>query len=753
MKQKLLTLLTLLLTVCSGAWADTEGHVADNADAVAYEGTAFDFAMAGASIATDNSTATAADDNTLTFTKGFLPSGTTGSGKPFTLTAKKDITSLKIYYTMSDSHFTDKDQSKSGNLMYQIGDAAAVTSSTTGNKSNKTAYVETITNISKDDVVKIYSSSNRLVIFAVYATYASATVAPTITTDLSSTAEVTVGVAQSFSIVATDATSYQWKKASSTTIDAENDEDISGATSATYSYTAATAGTEYLYCVAINTVGSTNSTVCAVTATMPASAPTITTDLEATYNVTKGKTLELSIVAEGAASYQWYVDDEAIAGETSASYTFTASSTIGATNTIYCKAINATGTTNSVVATVTTVGRTDCELTNIKFSNGAYGAINSATYGNKTIAVPYMAGQSAPTVVTSSVVVSDGATFAVDGNTLTVTAEDGTTTKEFTITAVAITPLEVTEDSEVTFSDVPSWVFNLYGYSWADDKDSNKKGLKFAKAVDEASNMRIALGNTRQYYFIGAAKKLTLTGSPCATRKVNVYVNGVLNQSNVDNTSIEVTLDQSAPCMVMIESNQTSGDGGFSSYAVEAVSTTLNASGFATYSAGYDFTVSGATAYAMALDIDAGTLAGTAVDKVPAGAGVLLKGEANAKVTITATTGAAALTGNNLHGTTDANGNTVDMPAGKTVYVLSGDTFKKYTGTELAANKAFFQVDGTTVEGRSFVMVFDGETTGIDALLMNSEKVNSEVYNLNGQRVMNPAKGLYIVNGKKVVIK
>jgi hypothetical protein len=30
---------------------------------------------------------------------------------------------------------------------------------------------------------------------------------------------------------------------------------------------------------------------------------------------------------------------------------------------------------------------------------------------------------------------------------------------------------------------------------------------------------------------------------------------------------------------------------------------------------------------------------------------------------------------------------------------------------------------------------------------------NSQFYNLHGQRVTNPAKGLYIVNGKKVIFK
>ena len=50
------------------------------------------------------------------------------------------------------------------------------------------------------------------------------------------------------------------------------------------------------------------------------------------------------------------------------------------------------------------------------------------------------------------------------------------------------------------------------------------------------------------------------------------------------------------------------------------------------------------------------------------------------------------------------------------------------------------------------VLVKDG-ATGIDATLVNSEKVNSVVYDLQGRRVAQPTKGLYIVNGKKVVIK
>lgn len=43
--------------------------------------------------------------------------------------------------------------------------------------------------------------------------------------------------------------------------------------------------------------------------------------------------------------------------------------------------------------------------------------------------------------------------------------------------------------------------------------------------------------------------------------------------------------------------------------------------------------------------------------------------------------------------------------------------------------------------------------TGINEIVSQKETVNGEFYNINGQRVSQPTKGLYIVNGRKVVIK
>lgn len=47
----------------------------------------------------------------------------------------------------------------------------------------------------------------------------------------------------------------------------------------------------------------------------------------------------------------------------------------------------------------------------------------------------------------------------------------------------------------------------------------------------------------------------------------------------------------------------------------------------------------------------------------------------------------------------------------------------------------------------------NGPATGINQVEGTSSKQNYNIYNLNGQKVNNPTKGLYIINGKKVILK
>ncbi|MBR1558412.1 MAG: InlB B-repeat-containing protein [Prevotella sp.] len=435
--------------------------------------------------------------------------------------------------------------------------------------------------------------------------------------------------------------------------------------------------------------------------------------------------------------------------------------TIG-TSYYYATATNESGSVESNVITLTVTGSTACELLSVKFSNGAYGSITTLSAGEATVTVPYLAGESAPTVNELSIEVSADATPVVEGNTITVTAEDGTTTGTYTITTTAYTPLEVTGDiATTTFTAVPSWIYNPYG--WDDSK-----GVKFAKDDNEESkadgNRRISKGNTRQYFFIGAAQTLTLTSGSANNRGIKVYRNGVKldapTKTAAANESIDIALDESAPCMIMIESSGNNGDGGFIQYAVTGsvyVSGTITASGWNTFSSNYALDLSDITngeAY-VATTASGNTITLTpCTDIAAAGTGLMIKGTAGETFRIATTTAEPASISNLLVGLPD--GGTVT--ANNNNYVFGWETasdpgfyFVNSTEPTLGLGKAYLHT--TTTLGARLNFFFDDETTGITNNNRETITNNGEFFNLAGQRVAQPAKGLYIVNGKKVVIK
>lgn len=70
------------------------------------------------------------------------------------------------------------------------------------------------------------------------------------------------------------------------------------------------------------------------------------------------------------------------------------------------------------------------------------------------------------------------------------------------------------------------------------------------------------------------------------------------------------------------------------------------------------------------------------------------------------------------------------------------------------ANKAYLAIKGNMSQMRGFS--FESMTTGINNVVANTNNSkNAVIYDLNGRRVnsLNAAKGVYIVNGKKVIVK
>ena len=188
------------------------------------------------------------------------------------------------------------------------------------------------------------------------------------------------------------------------------------------------------------------------------------------------------------------------------------------------------------------------------------------------------------------------------------------------------------------------------------------------------------------------------------------------------------------------------------------VTTTINEYGWATFVSDYDLDFSkaatGLTAYAITGHEGAAITKSAVASIVPANTPLLLKGDANASYTIPiALTDGTAPAGNLLKAGTGAN---VSPESGKTKYALSvaGGVacFKKITAARaIPAGKAYLEFN-ETIAAREFLGL-DGDATGIGNLTPSLSKGEGEYYDLQGRKVAQPTKGLYIVNGKKVIVK
>ena len=94
-----------------------------------------------------------------------------------------------------------------------------------------------------------------------------------------------------------------------------------------------------------------------------------------------------------------------------------------------------------------------------------------------------------------------------------------------------------------------------------------------------------------------------------------------------------------------------------------------------------------------------------------------------------------------------------------TNYLLSNGEFLKMTVRRLfPAHKAYLQIPTSAVAaGAKLMMVFDDDdavVTAVDVLESGAwSQETGDVYDLQGRKVANPTKGVYVRNGKKFVIK
>ena len=180
------------------------------------------------------------------------------------------------------------------------------------------------------------------------------------------------------------------------------------------------------------------------------------------------------------------------------------------------------------------------------------------------------------------------------------------------------------------------------------------------------------------------------------------------------------------------------------------VTVSISSAGYATYCSNYplDFTgITTLTAYTATKDVD-GVQFNKVTGKVPANTGLLVSGETT-NVPVCAS---ADPVDNLLVGVT-----TETVKDAGTVFVLMNGSkgigfYKNANDFTVRANSAYLPAEAVETAGARAFIGFDDEATGIAEV--NTQKEDAKrMFDLQGRKVTKAARGLYIVDGRKVVVK
>ena len=210
----------------------------------------------------------------------------------------------------------------------------------------------------------------------------------------------------------------------------------------------------------------------------------------------------------------------------------------------------------------------------------------------------------------------------------------------------------------------------------------------------------------------------------------------------------------SAYCTTVVPDEPTTPDVDDVAHTV-TLTTTANMAGWRTFApvkANQNYTVDGTTKvyYASATADGKVTLAEIA-GGVPANTPVILhQTSGGTTITLTETTTNITAPGSNLLQVSTASQDlgTVYRLGYKSAY---GVGFYTYTTNSAPAGIVYLETVTAAHEYLSFDI--DGETTAINNLTPSLSKGEGEYYDLQGRKVAQPTKGLYIVNGHKVIVK
>ena len=259
-----------------------------------------------------------------------------------------------------------------------------------------------------------------------------------------------------------------------------------------------------------------------------------------------------------------------------------------------------------------------------------------------------------------------------------------------------------------------AFIFHAEG----NEADNESAALTLSSLVETA--------NTGAAYFPNKAQEFEALKNMATSMLQDISQYGVEGRENVTN---DLTLDIELPEMIK-----------------------LAADGYSTYCSENKLDISkttGLTAYIVS-DITASAVVLKTVSVIPAETGFIVQGTGSAWYELLKTEADADdVSENQLHGTLTATAAPANTYALSTKNNITG-FYPVRAGVTIPAHKAYLTIPGSS---EVKAVLFDGITTEIHHVEQQKGLLDGIFYNLAGQRVLAPTKGMYIVNGKKVLIK
>jgi len=283
-------------------------------------------------------------------------------------------------------------------------------------------------------------------------------------------------------------------------------------------------------------------------------------------------------------------------------------------------------------------------------------------------------------------------------------------------------------------------------YQYSNDGGLNSKNLDW----NDYSHIRNSLVNLTIKYENGV---VTIEGSATNRDDANyIFYYGYKYTVNDENANAIINLSVCKSWLDILSVEQT------------FAGATMGANGYTTFASPYCLDLAnlpeGLKAYTATLDGKTLSFA-ECTQAVPVGTGLLLAGTGGETYNIPVTTTDTAVSGNALTGVTT----TTNLKSDETNYIFAMRkasqatdplTFAPLATTNVSfpAGKAYITVPVSAFNdgARALTISFE-EATGIQELKNSRIEGLKTYYDLQGRRVALPTKGLYIVNGAKVVIK